>query len=83
MSDRSAAAPEPGQIGNHQDVARLQVSQTGLPPRPCLRPARGMPYEDFDGPDTHQRVDLRVQGLAPGADPGVANHIPAQYSDDA
>jgi hypothetical protein len=38
-----------------------------------------MLHEDLNGAGAHKRVDLRVQGLPPGADSGVANYVRAQW----
>jgi hypothetical protein len=34
-----------------------------------------MLHKDLDGAGTHERIDLRIQGLPPGADSGIANHV--------
>ena len=70
------AAPQPGQVRHYQDVARLQVFQTVLPPGPRLRRTRCVLHEDLDSTGS----DQRIQGLPSGTDSGITNHVPAHIA---
>lgn len=36
-----------------------------------------MLHKDLDGAGAHEGIDLRIQGLPPRADSGIANDIPS------